>query len=113
MAYVSTATLDRLRDDVDAREEAIRRVVLDRLGEDPAPGRPDHFVAIYDFAFRTTTLQRAVEEIGDHATSVIEHPPKGSLLGQCSARRAGVDLFVASGRIGLLHVAFPLNHERS
>jgi ribulose-bisphosphate carboxylase large chain len=113
MAYVSTATLDRLRDDVDAREEAIRQVVRDRLGEDPAPGLPDHFVATYDFAFRTTTLQRAVEEISDHAISVIEHLPKGSLLEQCSARRAGVDLFDASGRIGLLHVAFPLNHERS
>jgi len=109
MAYVGTATLDRLRDDVDAREEVLRQEVLDRLVEDPPPGLPDHVIAAYNFAFRTTT----VEEISDHAIGGVEHPPKGSLLGSCSARRAGVDVFDASGRIGLPHVAFPLNHERS
>ena len=54
------------------------------------------------------TLEKAVEEISYHATSGVKHPPKGSLLEQCSAPQAGVDPFDASGRIGLLHVAFPL-----
>ena len=37
---------------------------------------------------------------------------RGSLLAQCSAQQAGVDAFDASGRIGLLHVAFPLKMMR-
>lgn len=53
-------------------------------------------------------LEAAVEEISYHATSGIRHPPVGTLLEQCSAKPAGVDAFDASGRIGLLHVAFPL-----
>ena len=69
-------------------------------------------VATYYFAFRSQTLAKAVEEISYHATSGIKHPPKGSLLEQCSARQAGVDAFDATGRIGLLHVAFPLKMMR-
>jgi ribulose 1,5-bisphosphate carboxylase large subunit-like protein len=53
-------------------------------------------------------LVDAIEEISYHATSGVKHPPPGSLLEQCSATPAGVDAFDATGRIGLLHVAFPL-----
>src|SRR5271165_5854341 len=104
MAFLSRATLDRLHDDFDAREEILRQVVADRLGERPAPGLPDHVVATYYFAFRSGTLEHAVEEISYHATSGVKNPPPGSLLAQCSAQQAGVDPFDASGRIGLLHV---------
>ena len=69
-------------------------------------------MATYYFAFRSRTLAKAVEEISYHATSGIKNPPKGSLLEQCSARQAGVDAFDATGRIGLLHVAFPLKMMR-
>jgi ribulose-bisphosphate carboxylase large chain len=113
MAYVSTATLDRLRDDVDAREGALRQVVLDRLVEDPPSGLPDHVVATYDVAFRATTLECAVEEYSDHAIGGIEHPPKGRPWSRARRGGRGVDLFDVSGRIGLPLVAFPLNHERS
>jgi ribulose 1,5-bisphosphate carboxylase large subunit-like protein len=65
-------------------------------------------VATYYFAFRSGTLEHAVDEISYHATSGIKHPPQGSLLEKCSAQRAGVDPFDSTGRIGLLHVAFPL-----
>jgi ribulose-bisphosphate carboxylase large chain len=112
MNALKSATLDRLWDDFDSREELLRQVVADRLGENPAPGVPDHVVATYYFAFRSGTLAKAVEEISYHATSGIKNPPKGSLLEQCSARQAGVDAFDASGRIGLLHVAFPLKMMR-
>ena len=78
----------------------------------PPPSVPEHVVATYYFAFRSGTLAHAVEEISYHATSGIKNPPKGSLLEQCSARQAGVDAFDASGRIGLLHVAFPLKMMR-
>ncbi len=108
MAFVDQRTLDILGHDADAREVVLRRVVKDRLADRPPPRMDDHVVASYFFAFRTNTLARAVEEISYHATSGIKHPPKGSLLEACSATQAGVDAFDASGKVGLLHVAFPL-----
>jgi len=112
MSFLKPETLTRLWDDFDLREDLLRTVIADRLGEKPAPFVPDHVVATYYFAFRSGTLAHAVEEISYHATSGIKNPPKGSLLEQCSARQAGVDAFDASGRIGLLHVAFPLKMMR-
>ena len=108
MKPVDAATMNQLGHDFDAREVLLRNVVTDRLAETPPPSVPDHVVATYFFAFRTQTLEHAVEEISYHATSGIKHPPKGSLLEACSARQAGVDAFDASGKVGLLHVAFPL-----
>jgi ribulose 1,5-bisphosphate carboxylase large subunit-like protein len=112
MNHLNTSTLDQLRDDFDARETLLRRIVTDRLGERPAPEVPDHVVATYYFAFRHQTLEQAVAEISYHATSGIKNPPPGSLLAQCSASQAGVDRFDAAGRTGLLHVAFPLKMMR-
>jgi len=108
MNHVDSATMDGLWHDFDAREVTLRQVVEDRLGANPPPSVPEHVVATYFFAFRTMTLEKAVEEISYHATSGVKHPPAGSLLERCSAHQAGVDAFDASGRIGLLHVAFPL-----
>jgi ribulose 1,5-bisphosphate carboxylase large subunit-like protein len=112
MNVLTTATLQRLWDDFDAREELLRQVIADRLGANPPPGVPDHVVATYYFAFRSQTLAKAVGEISYHATSGIKDPPQGSLLEQCTARQAGIDPFDATGRIGLLHVAFPLKMMR-
>jgi ribulose 1,5-bisphosphate carboxylase large subunit-like protein len=94
--------------DVDAREVLIRRVITERLVENPPPSSDDHIIATYFFAFRSMNLADAVEEISYHATSGIKHPPAGSLLEACSAQPAGVDAFDTTGRLGLLHVAFPL-----
>ena len=108
MRPVDPATIELLRHDSDAREEALRALIRDRLGENPPPTMDDHIVATYFFAFRTQTLDKAVAEISYHATSGIKHPPKGSLLEACSATQAGVDPFDAARKTGLLHVAFPL-----
>ena len=108
MSRLGDATLEQLWHDAEPREVTLRRVIAERLAEAPAPAVPGHVVATYFFAFRTTTLEDAVAEISYHATSGIKSPPKGSLLEACSARRAGVDAFDATGRMGLLHVAFPL-----
>ncbi len=112
MSALTSTTLERLWDDFDAREVLLRQMVTDRMAESPPPSVPEHVVATYYFAFRTQTLAKAVGEISYHATSGIKNPPKGSLLEQCSARQAGVDPFDSSGRIGLLHVAFPLKMLR-
>ncbi|MFN8007288.1 MAG: RuBisCO large subunit C-terminal-like domain-containing protein [Terriglobia bacterium] len=101
-------TLDSLWYDNNARDVLLRRVVSRRLAENPPPQMDDQIVASYFFAFRTQKLEQAVREISYHATSGIKHPPAGSLLEQCTAQAAGVDPFDMSGRIGLLHMAFPL-----
>jgi ribulose 1,5-bisphosphate carboxylase large subunit-like protein len=90
------------------REELLRRLVTERLRERPAPLLEDAIVATYFFALRTMKLQEAVEHISYHATIGVRHPPPGSLLAQCAARPAGVEAFDRTGRLGLLHVAFPL-----
>ncbi len=109
---VDSATMGQLRHDFDAREVLLRKVVTDRLAEDPPPSVPEHIVATYFFAFRTMKLEKAVAEIAYHATSGIKNPPKGSLLEACTAKQAGADPFDSSGKIGILHVAFPLKMMR-
>src|SRR5262249_3258907 len=94
--------------DNDQREDNLRRVITERLARNPPPKSGDHIIATYFFAFRSLRLDHAVEEISYHATTGIKHPPAGSLLDECSAKPAGVDAFDDTGRLGLLHVAFPL-----
>ena len=101
-------TLDMLWYDGNTREERLREVVSRRLSENPPPSLDDQIVASYFFAFRTQKLEQAAREISYHATSGIKHPPAGSLLEECTAQAAGVDAFDSTGRIGLLHMAFPL-----
>lgn len=86
----------------------LRQVIGDRLRENPPPQVEGHIVATYFFAFRMLSLTKAVAEIAYHATSGIKNPPPGSLLAECTAHAAGVDPFDATGRMGLLHMAYPL-----
>ena len=90
------------------REECLRQIVTERLAANPPPAMEDCIVATYFFAFRTMKLTKAVGEISYHATIGVKNPPPGSLLAQCAARPAGVDAFDKTGRLGLVHVAFPL-----
>jgi hypothetical protein len=108
MKALGTATLETLWHDDDAREVSLRQMIGERLAENPVSKFDDHVVATYFFAFRTMQLGQAVEEISYHATSGVRHPPAGSLLEQCSAQCAGIDAFDSSGRMGLLHISFPL-----
>ncbi len=99
---------DLLWFDADARETMLRTLVAERLAASPPERRDDSVVASYFFALRTASLDHTVKEIAYHATSGIKNPPPGSLLAECTAEAAGVDAWDSSGRIGLLHVAFPL-----
>jgi ribulose 1,5-bisphosphate carboxylase large subunit-like protein len=104
----SPATIQLLWHDEDARAVRLREVAGDRLVEHPPPVIDDQIVATYFFALRTLKLHEMVAEISYHATSGIKHPPAGSLLEQCTGRAVGIDAWDASGKIGLLHMAFPL-----
>ena len=108
MKPLTAATQKLLWHDAAAREERLRAIITERLAAQPPPRVADAIVATYFFAFRSLKLEQAVAEISYHATSGIKHPPPGSLLDRCSAKPAGVDAFDATGRLGLLHVAFPL-----
>jgi len=108
MNSIDTQILQPMWFDFDAREVLLRRIISERLAQNPPPTSEDAIIATYYFAFRTQTLDHAVKEISYHATSGIKDPPPGSLLEQCSAKPAGVDAFDAERRMGLLHVAFPL-----
>lgn len=108
MPPLGAAVLDGLLTDFDAREERLREVITDRLAAQPPPRIDSAIVATYFFAFRTQTLQEAVAEIAYHATSGTRNPPPGSLLAACTATAAGLDAFDAAGRVGLLHIAYPL-----
>ncbi len=105
---IDAKTLELLWHDADARDVQLRRVVTQRMADSPPPQIGDCIVASYFLALRTLRLQAAAAEIAYHATSGVRNPPPGSLLEQCTAKAAGVDPFDAGGRIGLLHVAFPL-----
>jgi ribulose 1,5-bisphosphate carboxylase large subunit-like protein len=108
MKPIDSSTLDLLWYDLDRREERLREIVRDRLAEKPPPVIDDQVVATYFFAFRTQTLTEAAKEISYHATSGTRHPPPGSLIEQCTGKAVGVDAFDATGRLGILHMAYPL-----
>ncbi len=105
---VPDRTLDALWTDLDDREARQRRVVVEALSESPPPSLPDAVVATYFLALRAKPLTDAATEIAYHATSGIRNPPAGSLLAECTGRAVGVVPFDGTGRLGLLHMAFPL-----
>ncbi|CAN5693663.1 hypothetical protein BH09CHL1_BH09CHL1_15760 [soil metagenome] len=105
---VNALSLGVLRHDADELEGVLRQIVAEHLALNPIPTRDDAVIASYYLALRTTRLEDAVKEIAYHATSGIRNPPPGTLLSECTAELAGIDAFDSTGRIGLVHVAFPL-----
>src|SRR5262245_25363620 len=108
MKSLDSATLNLLWHEADAREVCLRRIITERLQATPPPRIEDQVVATYFLALRSWSLEHAAKEISYHATSGTKDIPPGSLLEQCTGRAVGVDAFDASGRLGLLHMAYPL-----
>ncbi len=108
MTPLDADTRDLLWLDPDVRAVRLRRLVMERMAETPPPRLDDHVVASYFLALRNTALDAAAKEIAYHATSGVKNPPPGSLLAQCTAQAVGIDPWDATGRMGLLHAAFPL-----
>lgn len=98
--------------DSDARDQALRAVVGPRLMAKPAPQPDDFIVATYFFALRSWSLEHAAKEISYHATSGTKEVPPGSLIEQCTGKLVGVDAWDNTGRLGLLHIAYPLKMLR-
>ncbi|MBU6400077.1 MAG: hypothetical protein KGS61_07145 [Verrucomicrobia bacterium] len=108
MQAIDAATLKLLWHDADAREVRLRQLIAARLREAPPPVIDDQLVGTYFLALRSWSLEHAAQEISYHATSGTKHIPPGSLLEQCTARTVGIEAFDTTGRLGLLHLAFPL-----
>ena len=108
MSPLNPAALDLLWHDWDSREETLRSIIAERLSAKPAPVLEDFVVATYFFALRSWDLKHAAKEISYHATSGTKDVPPGSLIEQCTGKMVGVDPWDATGRLGLLHIAFPL-----
>lgn len=108
MKALDSTTLGQLWHDFDAREERVREIIAERLAAKPAPLLDDQVVATYFFALRSWSLEHAAKEISYHATSGTKDVPAGSLIEQCTGRMVGVDPWDTTGRLGLLHVAYPL-----
>jgi ribulose-bisphosphate carboxylase large chain len=108
MPPIDSKTLELFWYDPDIREERLREIVRDWLAEKPPPLIDDQLVATYFFAFRTQTLAEAAKEISYHATSGTRHPPPGSLIEQCTGKAVGINAFDATGRLGIVHMAYPL-----
>ena len=106
--HLDSATLELLWHDADAREVRLRRILAERLAAKPPPKLDDQIVATYFFALRSWSLEHAAKEISYHATSGTKDIPPGSLLEQCTGKAVGVDAFDSTGRLGLLHIAYPL-----
>jgi ribulose 1,5-bisphosphate carboxylase large subunit-like protein len=105
---VTPDSVQQLWHDFDAREELLRRILAERLSASPAPPLDDSIVATYFLALRSWTLEHAAKEISYHATSGTKDVPSGSLLEQCTGRLVGIDAWDNTGRLGLLHIAYPL-----
>ncbi|HMJ90651.1 MAG TPA: RuBisCO large subunit C-terminal-like domain-containing protein [Candidatus Acidoferrum sp.] len=105
---IHAETLQLLWHDFDAREEALRRVITERLAAKPAPQLDEFIVATYFFALRSWSLEHAAKEISYHATSGTKDITPGSLIEQCTGKFVGIDPWDNTGRIGLLHIAYPL-----
>jgi ribulose-bisphosphate carboxylase large chain len=108
MSFVSAAALQSLWHDFDSREETLRTIISDRLAATVVPRLDDFVVATYFFALRSWSLEHAAKEISYHATSGTKDITAGSLIEQCTGKLVGVDAWDSTGRLGLLHVAYPL-----
>ena len=105
---IDSQSLGLLWHDADAREVRLRQIITERLAANPAPRLDDQIVATYFFALRSWSLEHAAKEISYHATSGTKDVPPGSLLEQCTGKAVGVDAFDGTGRLGLVHMAYPL-----
>ena len=93
---------------LDSREELIRSVVYEVLGDLSEPDLTDQIVVTYWVHAVTLSPAQVGREISYHMTSGVRKAPAGSLLDQCTGRVIDAIEFDASGKLGLVRVGFPL-----
>ena len=101
-----------IRIDLDEREEIIRRAVYETLDTLPVPDLSEDIVVTYWVHATSLSPAQVGAEISYHMTSGVRKPPPGSLLEQCTGRVLDAVELDASGRLGIVRVAFPLKMLR-
>ena len=108
MKCLDTRTLDIIQQDLDQREDLIRRAVYEALAQMQQPDLSENIVATYFVWTHDLSLIRTGEEICYHMTSGVRRPKDGSLLAQCTGTVVDHHSFDKRQRCGLVRVAFPL-----
>ena len=108
MEYLGSKTLDVIRQDLDLREEIIRKVVVEVLAAMPQPDVSADVVATYFVVARSISVEQVGREIAYHATTGLRSVEAGSLLAECTGRVVDAVNLDPSGRVGVVRVAFPL-----
>ena len=112
MAFLTSATLDRLRDDFDAREEILRQVVADRLGANPRAERARPRRG--DLLLRLSVGDARARGRGDQLSRDQRHQePARGLAARRNARRGRPASMRSTrpGRIGLLARRVPAQDD--
>jgi ribulose 1,5-bisphosphate carboxylase large subunit-like protein len=102
-------TLDNnIEIDLDQREAAIRRRIYDESSFwATAAEDPESLIATYFVRSRRQSVTAAGKSISYHMTTGVKHVAPGTLIERCTGRVEGVLPWDASGRTGLVRVAFP------
>jgi len=108
MKYLDSNTLDIIRQDLDQREELIRKAVYEALFQLDKPDLSESIVASYFICARNLSPAQVGKEICYHMTSGVRKAEAGSLLEQCTGKVVDSVCFDKEQRCGLVRVAFPL-----
>jgi ribulose 1,5-bisphosphate carboxylase large subunit-like protein len=106
--YAARDALQRIDQDLDAREELIRRLVVDHLPEFGEVDLTHDVVATYFVVSESKPLLEVGRTIAYHQTTAAKHPEPGTLLASCTGHELDRIAFSPDERIGLVRVAFPL-----
>lgn len=114
--YAAKDALERLDQDLDAREELIREIVLERMEELPKPELTDSVIATYFVVSDGKRVYEVGQTIAYHQTTAIKHPEPGSLVGLLSglfhgtrsSLEAAIPQEVAARSVVYLWPAMPL-----
>jgi ribulose 1,5-bisphosphate carboxylase large subunit-like protein len=106
--YAARDALQQIDQDLDAREELIRGLVVERLPEFAQPDLTRDVVATYFVVAESRPLLEVGRTIAYHQTTAAKHPQPGTLLASCTGHEIDRIAFSPDERIGLVRVAFPL-----
>ena len=108
ITLLDSEVLEKIKVDLDEREEIIRKIVYGILSELPAPDLSNDIVATYFIWANSLTPADIGKEICYHMTSGVRHPETGSLLDQCTGKVVDSIAFDKQERCGLVRIKFPL-----
>ena len=108
MTILKSSMLEKIKVDLDEREEIIRQAVYEVSKQLDAPDLCESIVVTYFVWSHSLTPYQVGKEICYHMTSGVRHAPQGSLLDSCTGKIVDSIEFDNEKRCGLVRIAFPL-----